>query len=432
MNDEKTFEVKEVNKTMTNGRFDFKNSASGILGRSEVTYFNPKNGKYQTQNYLTMQDVVVPVILKRSKSGELMFAMQYESNPSANGILLELPECPFFREKKDVYSNGDVTECIEERLESLGLEMEGFRYLDSSETAVNQSITDQLMKVVSVYAEEKEEIEDNGLIWFPISSLEDYLSDKKANENELERSSLQTKYALRLFYNKYKEEIKKWPPTEFKYDEKMINENGENWEKQKTIMEHKYRFGLQLAEKKGKENPEIQDFGQVSEYGTSKNSVECLVTKKDGKRIKIGLSKQQRSPHINREGVSEYFYEEVGGMLEPTEDYETALKREVPEETGIQVKNGKIVHLSNPIILSKGTQECSAFYLYEMADNDVQGEKKLDQQECIENIEWFYLDEIDLEKLHAPLPTKYAILKAREYYKELEKIKSESFDLEER
>ena len=36
--------------------------------------------------------------------------------------------------------------------------------------------------------------------------------------------------------------------------------------------------------------------------------------------------------------------------------------------------------------------------------------------ENISKIEWFPIDEINLSKLHAPLPTKYAILKAKEYF----------------
>lgn len=417
------FKNEEINTTEVNGRYNFKESGAGILGRSSVTYYNPNNEKYQTQSYLTMQDVVVPVMLKRNENGELMFAMQYESIPSIHQNLLELPDCPFFEEKKDSYSNGDVTECIEEKMASLGLEMEGFRYLDSSETAVNQSITDQLIKVVAVFASENAETKDNGLNWFPISSLEDYLFHLKEG-NEIEESSLQTKYALKLFYDKYKEEIKKYTPTKFNYNRDTTN----NWQDKKIIMEHKYRFGLQLAQQQEQENSQVQDFGQVLEYGTSKNSVECIVVKRDGKNVKIGLSKQQRSPFINREGIDEFFYEDVGGMLEGDESYEEALKREVPEETGVQIQNGKIVKLSNPVLLSKGTQECSAFYLYEMAKGDMKGNTHLDEQECIGEMEWFDLAEIDLEKLHAPLPTKYSITLAREYYRELEK-KRESENL---
>ena len=414
---EKNYKKEIINESITNGYFDNENSAMCPERRSTVTYINPKTGKQQTQNYLEMQDLVVPVIVKRDKNtGDLLFAMQYESIPSSiYNAQLELPDCPFFNKKSDSYTNEEVIQCIDKKMTSLGLEMRGYRYLDSSSTAINQSITDQMMKTVCVYVEdENEKTNNNGLVWYHISSLEDYLFNKQ-NDNSTEYSSLQTKYALRLFYETYKNDIKKYPPTKFNYGLEKLNRETHQWLNIKNVMKRQYRFGEDLTERQSN-NEKIKDFGKVAEMGTSKNSVECLVVKKEGEKISIGLSRQQRSPFIAREGIDEFFYEEVGGMLEEGEDYQTALKREVPEETGIEIKNGKIIFLSNPVLLSKGTQECSAFYIYEMDRSDTQSNLCLDEQESIDAIEWFDLNKIDLNKLHAPLPTKYAILMAKQYY----------------
>lgn len=315
------FTITKVRGTITNGRVNNKRTAMNPMSTNSITYVNSKSGKTQTQSYLEMQDLIVPVLVKKDKqTGELNFAMQYEYVPSSKyGVQIELPDFPFFDEKKDNYSEQDVSECIKENLSYLDLKLIGFKYLDSGTTAINQSITDQIMKVVYVV------------------------------EN--------------------------------------------------TLLE------------KG-----ISNYGTVFEIGTSRNSVECLITKRENKKIKIGLSRQQRSPFIAREGISEFFYEEVGGMVEEGESYEDALKREVPEETGIPIKNGKLHKMSNPIMLGKGTQESSVFYIYEMSGNEKPIGQSLDTEESIEDMEWFDLDKIDLNKLHAPIPTKYAITLAREHF----------------
>ena len=82
-------------------------------------------------------------------------------------------------------------------------------------------------------------------------------------------------------------------------------------------------------------------------------------------------------------------------------------------------------------MLSTATQEESAFYICEVSEKSNYGKQNLDSDENISQIEWVSIDEIDLEKLHAPLPTKYAILKAREYFsREKEKSVSQLVNLE--
>jgi len=413
------YNVEIVEQTMVNGRVNFRRTAANPIALKRVTYNNETTGKNQIQSYLEMEDLVVPVIIKKDKKTEkILFALQYEALPSSEHYShLELPDCPFFDDKKDHYSNEDVIKCIDNNMRYLGLEMLGYKYLDYGETAINQSITDQLMRVACVYVEETET--NNSLVWYPISCLADFLEERRLDKSTKEFTTITTKYALRLFYKAFESEIKKEEPTKFYYDRKLIDQDSQ-WSEYRIIMPHKYRFGEKIVSKEYSDVG-VANLGDVYEIGTSKNSVECLLVKVvDGKKM-IGLSKQQRSPFIERKGVDEFFYEEVGGMIEDGEDYEEALRREVVEETGIQMSSGKLTQLTGLMMIGKGTQEASIFYLYEMDGSEIDGDQSQDEQESIEKIEWFDLDQIDLNTFHAPLPTKYAVLLAREYFERAEK-----------
>lgn len=406
-NNNNEYSVREVNETEVNGRVDFDNSAKNPLARNEVTYYNPSADKMQTQNYLVMQDLVVPVILRR-KNGVLEFAMQYEYIPAINKVLLELPDCPF-KDKKDIYTNGEVTTAVDDRMMSLGLEMIGFKNLDAKETAVSQSFTDQLVKFVAVYVDE--EYENKQLQWFSASSLADYL--KNIGEN----SSLQTKQALQLFYSQiYKNQLEE-EQTLFEYDKSIVGKTIEDWEDTKNIMEHKYRFGIERSEnEQPADDSVIPNYGQHVEYGLSKNSVQCLIIKKENGRIKIGLSKQQRSPFVARQEIDEYFYEAAAGMVEPGENIENAVAREVEEETGIKVDARRLFKNEESTILSKATQEYSDFYIYYLENDEKIGEQKLDDEEAISKIEWFDLDTTNFGEMNIPLPTKFMIEKLKYDY----------------
>lgn len=162
----------------------------------------------------------------------------------------------------------------------------------------------------------------------------------------------------------------------------------------------------------------------------SENSIECILTRKnDDGSIQIGLSRQKRSPFISDENYDEYLYESVAGMLEDGENAKVATVREVKEETGYDIKVEDLRYLMGPITISLATQENTTFYLCEIDATQKEGAQILDEQEYIEPIKWFDLDGINLEDLHSPLNTKYAILKAREYYnKQRIKYKKESPD----
>ena len=408
-NEEKTTS-KELYETILNGRVDLKNSGKNPLARKEVRYYNPKTGKMQTQNYLEMEDIIVPVILKISDNDTVEFAMQYEYIPAINRVLLELPESPFYNIKKSEYSNDDVSECLYSKMEDLGLDMLNYKYLDSSDTAVAQSFTDQQAKFVTVSVEEL--YRNEKLKWFPVTSIKDYLENIDGN------SSVQTKHAIQLFYSKYKDGIIKSEPTKFEYDKNIVGKETGEWQDIKNIMEHKYRFGIELSENQSAQNEadKIVDLGQFAEYGQTKDSVQCMLVRKENGRIKIGLSKQQRSPFIEREGIDEYFYECVGGLLEDGETYREAALREGKEETGIDVEKGNLIHIDEPGLISKATEEFTDFYICEISNDYKTINQNLDDQENIDEIEWFDLYKLDLQKLHAPLPAKYIIEKAKEYY----------------
>ena len=132
----------------------------------------------------------------------------------------------------------------------------------------------------------------------------------------------------------------------------------------------------------------------------------------------IGLSKQQRSPFVTRDGTDEYFYEFVGGMIEDGETSEAAARRETKEETGIVVDRIKLTHIEDLTLVSKGAAEYGDFYLCEIPEQIECHDSELDAEENIEEIEWFDLYEIDLEKTRIPLSTKYIIEKTRLYYSE--------------
>ena len=410
MNDKRKNLPEELYGTILNGRQDFARNAKNLLARKQVTYYNSKTHKMQTQSYFDMQDLVIPVMLRKNKEGQIEFAMMYEYIPAVNKVFLELPECPFFRIKKSHYDNADVTEVLDDRMIDLGLDMVGFKYLDSSETAVSQSFTDQQAKFVVVSVEE--ENENNQLKWFPITSIKSYF------ENIGNNSSLQTKYALELFYNQYKKYINSSNPTQFVYDKEIVGKTVGNWKDVRTIMEHKHRFGIKLA--KNMQEPHIDDnitsFGQFAEYGTSKNSSNCLVIKKCNGKIMIGLSKQQRSPFVEREGMDEYFYEFVGGMVEDGESFEETARRETLEETGVDIQHMKLIHIEEPTLASKAAEEYGDFYLCEITEQTKINSLTLDEQEDIDRLEWFDLYETDFGKMRIPLGTKYIIQKAREYY----------------
>lgn len=411
----KNYKIEDNYITDLNGRKeDF--SETPIVRRA-ITYYNHSASKWQTQNYIDLDNIIVsPMVRINEKTGEFEFALSHRSNASMlknqqyNGKVWEVPE---FSVRKN-YSLSEEEIFDKQCHYKYGEEYFGSRKLEDKQTPVSQSFTNQLasFKILLVYYNE-----NSNLNWFPISSLLDCI-----NKN-LERpfTSLQTSYALELLYDTYKEQIDKGKKTPFNI---QVVES-ERSIKTKEVSPNKYRFGIEdiILEEDGKK--------EYDTYATSKNSVQCILTRKinDG-QVQIGLSKQQRSPFIAEENFDEYLYEITAGMVEAGENYRHAAVRETKEETGYELKQEKLRHIGGPLIISLATQELSDFYLYEMDNNQQKGDQDLDAQENIEQMEWINLDDLDLEQLHSPLPTKYAILKTMQYYKELERKHNEIVEIQ--
>ena len=396
------YKKENVYGSILNGRVP--NDGMKINGIEKITYYNPATQKNQTQSYLDMDDIIIPFILRKNAEGKYEFAMEYKYIPAAGKTMLELPAISSMQ-NRDQYDGEQIEDLLEVGLiDNYGIDMIGYRDLDSDATPVSQSFTNQKVRAVLVYTKQ-EESENNNLEWFDISSLKNYLA------NYVGLSSLQTAYVMQSFYEQFqnKEELQ-GNPTSFKYDPDKINSR-EPFERHHNIMEHKYRFGVDFFSNEERKEEEAPD----AEIGLSKNSVQCIMTRVIDGKICVGLSKQQRSPFIATENFDEYLYEIVAGMVEPGESYEEAAKREAIEETGIDIDKQKLSYLGTQL-LSTATQEESAFYLCEVSDKSNYGKQNLDSDENISKIEWFPIDDINLSKLHAPLPTKFAILKAREYF----------------
>ena len=391
-----------VYESTLNGRVP--NDGMKINGIEKITYYNPLAKKNQTQSYLDMDDIIVTLILRKNKEGKYQFAMEYKYVPAAERTMLELPVISTMQNTAS-YDGETIEDLLETGLiDNYGIDMIGYRKIDGTATPVSQSFTNQKATAVLAYTRQ-EESENNNLEWFDISSLKDYLT------NYVRFSSLQTAYVMQSFYEQFqdKEELQD-TPTKFEVDQDKINTE-EPFEKHHNIMEHKYRFGVDFF---SNEERNVEE-GPDAEIGLSKNSVQCIMTRKIDGKIYVGLSKQQRSPFIATKNFDEYLYEIAAGMVEPGESYEEAAKRETIEETGIDIEKQKLTYIGTQL-LSTVTQEESAFYICEVSENSNYGEQNLDSDENISQIEWVPADEINLEKLNAPLPTKYAILKAREYF----------------
>lgn len=396
---------------------DSKNSSTHIYSRNEITYYNPTSGKEQMQSYLHMNDIIVPILLKVDPRGIIYFAMQYTYIPAHNKIFLELPAFKMYNISKEAnnieYTNEDIEYTINIILDNIQYKKIYWKELSSKFEPVSQSITDQMVKFIEIEVEYKEQKEK--LKWYPMNGLEDLLNRQDIN------MSLQTKYGLMIYMERYKKHIQKLNQIKFQENKYLLNKKfNPKYKWQKKIYEI-YRFGVMEKYKIDRKvlklyyKNKIECFGDKAVYATSKNSVQCIITKIENGEIKVGLSKQQRSPFIARTEVDEYFYENPAGLVEEGEKFDAAAKREALEETGIQI-NGNMNKLSGKLLFSYGTEEMSEIYLTELEENYVQTKQKLDEQENISEIEWYNLKTLDIDKLHSPIATKLSLIMSRTFY----------------
>lgn len=404
----KDYKIETNYVTDLNGRKE--NFSETPFERKAITYYNSVTGKWQTQNYIELDNIIVsPMVRINEKTGEFEFALLHKTNASMmknnqyNGQVWEVPT--FTIGENDNISEQEIEEIFDEQcLRTYGEEYFGSRKLQDGQTPVSQSFTNQLasFKVVLVYYNEK-----SNLDWYPISSLSNCIEKNKREPF----ASLQTAYALELMYDMYKEQINNLQKTEFNIHSFERKENI----KTKEVSPNKYRFGIEdiIYDKDGRK--------EYDTYATSKNSIQCILTRRNKNgQTQIGLSKQQRSPFIAKDNFDEYLYEGAGGMLETGEEFKSAAVREAREETGYDVREENLKHLAGPLTISLATQETTDFYLCEIDNRQQNLGLNLDEQENIGEMEWLDLEKINIEDLHSPLVTKYVIFMTAQYYKAIE------------
>lgn len=206
------YEIETNYETDLNGRkTDFSETP---IERNAVTYYNPLTGKWQTQNYIKLDNIIVsPMIRINEKTGEVEFALIHKTNVAMmqnsnyNGQVWEVPV--FSMIENSNLSKEKMEEIMEKQcMSKYGEEYFGSRKLEDQLTPISQSFTHQLglFRIVLVYYNE-----DSKLNWYPIGSL-DSLIEKNRNRAF---TSLQTAYALELLKKTYGEKIDKTKKQEF-------------------------------------------------------------------------------------------------------------------------------------------------------------------------------------------------------------------------
>lgn len=184
------------------------------LERNAVTYYNSLTGKWQTQNYIELDNIIIsPMVRINEKTGDFEFALVHKPNASMmkskeyEGQVWEVPV--FSMMKKHNLSKEKMEEIFEEQcMSKYGEEYFGSRKLEDKPTPISQSFTHQLglFRAILVYYNE-----DSKLNWYPIESLESLLEKNR----EKAFTSLQTAYALEMLQDIYKNQISSAKKAEF-------------------------------------------------------------------------------------------------------------------------------------------------------------------------------------------------------------------------
>ena len=455
--------------------------SSTIRERFSDEFWNSNKGKLDKQNGIRMNDIVVPVIIKKGDDGQIYFAMQYTYNEAGNKISLELPSIGM-QEKKDEYTDLDVLTAITNLTDMLELPQTNGKIneLSSNFDALYPSYTDQQAKFVELGVKneftnkkgDKVQYGVKSLNWMPVSCLDDLLS-----RNDV-LMSLQTIYALKLFAKKHKEEIEKVEPTKAEintdlmedpykyYQEKYAAEPMANDEEEtdyEKIYENKHRFNVErmkipnviqqlralgvidyVADKGAfvkDSTTKLEEFKEEKIVSLSiADSVQCIVTRKlpDGK-VQVAIQKNLRSPFISR-GIDEYFEETPAGLIDQKdaedatskeEILENAARRETNEETGIDVspENTEIVRLIPDFLYSHGGNEITrGFLLHKKVYESHEEEQKLDEDEVITKYNWVDLDSLDIDGMHTPISKKLLFYLVQEYFEKEKKIDDKNIE----
>ncbi len=111
----------------------------------------------------------------------------------------------------------------------------------------------------------------------------------------------------------------------------------------------------------------------------------ATVDSPEGKKLVV--TKEYRAP------INDYEYGFPAGLIDPGEDIEETVKRELKEETGLDVK--RVMGKSNTIVSSAGLSDESVVIFFVEAE----GELSKEYQEDTEDIEVFLYDIEDIRKL---------------------------------
>ena len=400
-----------------NGRMDLKDLPEM---QKKATYPHPnKKGEFTSQHYIEYSDIAVVVFVRKKTSGQFEFglieqeapAFIYDAeNPTCSneytGIFLETPS--FALPEKDTLPE-IMEDWIEEKVGTLGFEMQGFAELDGSKTAVSQSFTNQYARFYIAGIDSLSQDNNDKIHWFPLSSLESFLDIQRKGGKMGLHSSVQTLYSLEQLRNKYLSQIRNIKKTIFELDRPLPILN--LIKKVKT--NPSYRFNIWEVSYTNSNEPENVKMATYIE--SRSNAASCLLMTKDQKNIL--LLPQQRSPFL--ETGEETKLEVAGGLLEGKSYVATAIA-ELSEEEGFDAKNVK--EFTGPLAVTPLNSElCQAFITY--YEDGREGAKHLDEQESIGERQ-----PISFKKIKENLNSDNIVLSAKYYIllksRELEKGKS--------
>lgn len=136
---------------------------------------------------------------------------------------------------------------------------------------------------------------------------------------------------------------------------------------------------------------------------TERVGVGCgLMLVKDGKLL---LGKRHEDPeNADSELHGEGTWTMPGGKLEYGESFEECVKRELEEETGMTLKNSKVICVNND------KNEHAHFVTIGLYSEDFEGEPKVMEPDEITEWRWFSLDDL-------PKPLFFPSAKVLECYK---------------
>ena len=305
---------------------------------------------------------------------------------------------------------------LEEKLYKAGFNLKNSEFLDSANTPVCQSFSNQLANFMVLEIEKTDQTKKDNLNWVNLNYAEAFLNFQQ--EKSACVSSGTTIYAFLAFVNQYHQKRESFQTVSneaIKLEEPRVQMD--RIVSQKEIFMKSPRFQVvEVETQKGKKEV----------IAKSKNSVGAIYYKKENEKVMIGLQGQVRSPFLTEEKYKGVLLEMIGGMSEEGQDSLANIVRETREESGYEITKQDC----QPILGGASLVTTDAEELTQLYRIDVTGKERKDMQldaqgEFINRkIEWKELSQTveHIQDLKAPLGTKIAILLLdRILEKELEK-----------